>query len=261
MKKTVSIAILSATALIPATNVFAQAPAAEISPLTFNVGVTSDYRYRGLSQSAKEPAFSAGADYAHNSGLYAGAWASTINWVKDAGGNGLVEIDVYGGYKGALAENIGFDVGLLQYYYPANDLKNVAGSKNANTLEAYGAVTYGMFVAKYSHSLSNTFAYPNSKNSGYVDLSATFDLGNGYAVVPHLGYQRIAGSVDGVKNDKFSYADYSVALNKDLNGLIYSATFVGTNFKERNGNHSTYAGSGDKSLSGRGLVVGLKKSF
>jgi uncharacterized protein (TIGR02001 family) len=256
MKKTASVALLTVAALASATSVFSQASLDEPSALSFNAGITSDYRYRGLSQSAKEPAFSAGADYAHQSGLYAGAWVSTINWVKDAGGNGSVEIDLYGGYKGVVTGDIGFDVGLLQYYYPANDLKNAGtGMKNANTLEAYGALTYGPFVAKYSHSTTPLFGVANSKGSGYVDLSANIDLGSGYSAVPHVGYQRVA------KNDASSYLDYSVALNKDLNGLIYSVSFVGTNFKERNNIHSIYPGSGDKSLSGRGMVFALKKAF
>jgi len=254
MKKILLLSVLSLGALSSVTPVSAQTPAAEVSPLSFNVGLTSDYRYRGLSQSAKEPAFSAGADYTHESGVYVGTWFSSINWIKDAGGKGTAEVDLYGGYKGALAGDIGFDVGLLHYYYPANALKD-AGMKNANTLEVYGALTYGPFTAKYSHSTTNLFGVANSKGSGYVDVAANFDLSDGLSVVPHVGYQRVA------KNDTSSYLDYSVALNKDLNGLIYSAALVGTNFKERNGFHSTYSGSGDKSLSGRGLVVSLKKSF
>ena len=254
MKKTVLLSMLSWVALSSVAPLSAQTPAAELSPLSFNVGLTSDYRYRGLSQSAKEPAFSAGADYAHESGLYVGTWVSTIKWVRDAGGQGDAEVDVYAGFKGALTGDVGFDVGMLQYYYPANALKDV-GMKNANTLEVYGALTYGPFTAKYSHSTTNLFGVANSKGSGYVDVAANFDLGDGFSVVPHMGYQRVA------KNDASSYLDYSVALNKDMNGLIYSAALVGTNFKERNGVHSTYAGSGDKSLSGRGLVVSLKKTF
>ncbi len=254
MKKTVLLSLLSLAALSSVAPVSAQTPAVEVSPLSFNVGLTSDYRYRGLSQSAKGPAWSAGVDYAHESGLYVGTWISTIQWVRDAGGKGDAEVDVYGGFKGALTDDIGFDVGVLQYYYPANALKD-AEMKNANTTEVYGALTYGPFTAKYSHSATNLFGYTDSKGSGYLDLAANLDLGDGYSVVPHVGYQRVA------KNDTYSYMDYSVALNKDVNGLIYSAAFVGTNYKERNGVHSTWAGSGDKSLSGRSLVVSLKKSF
>ncbi len=70
---------------------------------SFNAALVSDYRYRGISQTRLQPALQAGADFTHNpSGLYAGAWASTITWTKDAGGGGDVEFDLYGGRRGTL---------------------------------------------------------------------------------------------------------------------------------------------------------------
>ena len=59
------------------------APAAPESTLSFNVGVVTDYRYRGISQSSRNPAVQVGADYAHKSGFYIGAWHSTIQWITD----------------------------------------------------------------------------------------------------------------------------------------------------------------------------------
>ena len=88
------------------------APTIVAAQVSFNVGATSDYRYRGVSQSRLKPAVSAGVDYAAGA-LYVGAWASTIKWVKDGGGDGSVELDLYAGYKGELAKDVGFDVGVL----------------------------------------------------------------------------------------------------------------------------------------------------
>ena len=64
------------------------------------MGVVTDYRYRGISQSRLKPALQGGVDFAHKSGFYLGTWASTIKWIKDAGGDAPVELDLYGGYKG-----------------------------------------------------------------------------------------------------------------------------------------------------------------
>lgn len=188
-----SIAILMTAA---ATTAFAQTKAPEPDyTLSFNVGATTDYRYRGISQTSLKPAVQGGADFAHKNGLYLGTWASTIAWIKDDGktaavnsGNTNLEIDLYGGYKGS-AGSLSYDVGLLQYIYPGNKYVNVGA--NANTLEAYGALIFGPVTAKYSHSLSNTFGFANSKGSYYVDLSASFDLGNGFTLVPHVGRQVI----------------------------------------------------------------------
>jgi uncharacterized protein (TIGR02001 family) len=224
--------------------------AAPESTLSFNAGVVSDYRYRGISQSRLKPAVQGGFDYADKSGFYVGAWGSSIKWIKDSTATaGSLEIDLYGGYKGAVGD-VSYDVGFLRYEYAGNKLGAVGGFANANTTEAYGALTYGLFTAKYSHSLTNTFGNINSKNSYYLDLSATVDLGNGFTLVPHVGRQMINNS------PTYSYNDYSLTLTKDLgNGLSASAMAVGTNAGKL---QYTLV---DKYNGKDGLVVGLKYTF
>ena len=89
-----------------------------------------------------------------------------------------VEIDIYGGYKGSIVEGLSYDVGVLTYQYPSNKLGDIPGFANANTTEIYGALTYGPATLKYSHSVTNLFGFVDSKNSDYLDLSASFDLGS-----------------------------------------------------------------------------------
>lgn len=164
MKKTL-LALLAASAAFTALPALAdEAP----DPLSFNLGAVTEYRYRGIAQSRLKPALQGGADYAAANGFYIGTWASTIKWVKDGGGDGNLEVDVYGGYKTEVASGVTLDVGLLQYVYPSNKL-----NPSANTLEVYGAVTFGVVTAKYSHSTSNLFGFADSKGSGYLDVSAT----------------------------------------------------------------------------------------
>src|ERR1035437_8722893 len=100
--------------------------------VSFNVGLTTDYRYRGISQSRLQPALQGGADYVNNpSGFYAGTWLSTIKWITDTpGGSGNVEWDLYAGKKGNITETISYDVGVLSYVYVSNGLPT-----NANTTE------------------------------------------------------------------------------------------------------------------------------
>jgi uncharacterized protein (TIGR02001 family) len=232
------------------------APAEPESTLSYNVGAVTDYRYRGISQSRLKPALQGGVDYADKSGFYVGAWGSSIQWIKDTGTTvgvggikGPVEIDLYGGYKGAVGD-VPYDVGFLRYEYSGNNLAKVNGFANANTNEVYGAVTYGVVTAKYSHAISNLFGNPNSKNSYYVDLSANFDLGNGFTLVPHYGYQKVKNVVGA------SYSDYALTLNKDLgNGLTASAALVGTN-----ANKPFYT-LVNKYNGKSGAVLGLKYSF
>ena len=234
---------------------FAQTKAAEPDyTLSYNVGVVSDYRYRGISQTARKPALQGGADFAHKSGFYVGTWASTIRWIKDTppADRGSVEVDIYGGYKRAINDTFSFDVGGLQYWYVNNNYKNATGT-NANTFELYGAISAGPATLKYSHALTDLFGTPNSEGSGYLDLSATFDLGNGFSVVPHVGAQKI-------KNFG-TYVDYSVTGNKDFDGMVLSLGVVGTNWKDHFGFPYTLPGSGTKDLGKAGVVVGLKKTF
>jgi len=243
--KNILVPSLLTLSLLSVTGV-AQAQAAE-STLSFNAGVVSDYRYRGISQSRLEPALQGGVDYADKSGFYVGAWGSTIKWIKDAGGDAPVELDLYGGYKGA-AGGLAYDVGFLRYEFSGNKLR-----PNANTNEIYGAVTYGIFTAKYSHALSNLFGFSASKNSGYLDLSATIDLGSGYSLVPHVGHQ----SVKGAGNSKYAYTDYALTLAKDLgNGLTATAALIGTDAEK-----GAYVSPAGKQLGKTGAVVGLKYTF
>lgn len=195
-------------------------PSVSYAQFSGNVSLTSDYRYRGISQTRLKPALQGGVDYALPAGFYVGAWASTIKWIKDIpGGDSSVEIDLYGGYKGEIVKDVAFDVGVLTYQYPSNSL-----NPSANTTELYGAVTYGPLTAKYSHAVTNTFGNPDSKNSFYFDVSASFDVGSGVMLSPHVGYQKIKGP----NEEPGSYTDYALTVSKDFSGFLLSAAIVGT---------------------------------
>jgi uncharacterized protein (TIGR02001 family) len=174
--------------LLAALSGAAQAQAEAPQPdhtLSFNAAAVTDYRYRGISQTRLKPAIQAGADFSHRSGFYAGAWASSIRWIADAGGDADAELDLYGGYKTSLG-GLGLDVGVLRYLYPGSSL-----AVNPDTTEIYAAGTWGPATLKYSHALTNLFGFADSRNSYYVDLSATFGTGVwGLMVTPHIGTTR-----------------------------------------------------------------------
>ena len=89
-----------------------------------NVGLYSDYIFRGYTQTQNEPAIQGGFDVEHSSGLYAGTWASNVDWTTagDYMDKNSVEIDVYAGWAGDLGfYDLGFDIGVLQFFYPGND--------------------------------------------------------------------------------------------------------------------------------------------
>ncbi len=231
--------------------------------LSYNVGVVTDYRFRGLTQTNYNPALQGGVDFAHKSGFYLGAWGSNVSWVREFNGasNGNIEIDLYGGFKGEIANGFGFDIGLITYQYPGND-SGAAGTpgaglySNASTSEFYAALSYAMFTLKYSQSLGDFLGNLNSSGSRYWDLSANFDLGNGFTLTPHIGRQTIPNIAGNVGD----YSDYALSLSKDFgNGLILTGAVVGT---DANQPFYTNTFNGATGFIGKnGAYLGLKYSF
>lgn len=249
-----SLTVLS-VALI-ASGAFAQtaAPAPEPeSTLSFNIGAVSDYRFRGIAQTSFKPALQGGVDFAHKSGAYVGAWTSNINWIKDYVGatDGSLEVDLYGGYKGEIAKDFTFDVGVITYQYPGNTADKVL--VNANTTEVYGALTFSIVTAKYSQSTGNFIANPNSQGSRYFELAAAIDLGNGFSLTPHIGRQTIPNQTDNAGD----YTDWSLTLGKDFgNGLSASLAAIGTDAKD-----AFYKVAGFDNLGKNAVTVGVKYTF
>jgi uncharacterized protein (TIGR02001 family) len=252
MEKTMNLKSKLVLALL-ATSSAAFAQTAPAAPeVTYNVGAVSQYRYRGIAQTKGDPALQGGVDYANANGFYLGAWGSTIKWIKDSGSDakGPVELDLYGGYKFEAA-GVAYDVGYLRYEYVNNTYSKVSGV-SANTDEVYGAATYGVVTAKYSYAFSDLFGAANSKGSSYFDLSANFDLGNGYTLTPHAGRQLI-------KNSTNSYSDFALTLGKDLgDGLSASVSAISTTAKH-NTNYTSAATS--YGTAKNAVVVGVKYAF
>lgn len=228
--------------------------AADSAPtsLSFNAAVTSDYRYRGMSQTRLQPALQGGADLVDNaSQWYAGAWASTITWTGDAGGGGHVELDLYGGKRGQLTSDIGYDAGVLSYVYPGNGLAHVAGFANANTTELYGQLSMGAASIKYSQALTNLFGFVDSHRSGYLDLAFNPALGNGVVLNLHLGHQNVAN------NSQASYSDWKVGLTGDIGPVTAALAAIGTDAGK-----AAYASPANGKFLGKtALVLTISKTF
>ena len=219
MKKLLLAATLGVAFAAPA---FADEPAGPHS-FTGNVSIGSDYVFRGISQTNEKPTLQGGFDYAHSGGFYAGVWGSNISWLSDLGGgiSSSVELDVYGGYKGAIAEDLGYDIGLLRYEYPGS---YPSGFTSANTTEIYGALSWKMLTLKYSRSMTNLFGFDDSKGSGYLELNGSFDLGDGWGLAAHVGKQKVR------HNSAADYTDYKLGITKAMGpgtlALAYTDTDI-----------------------------------
>lgn len=257
--------------------------AEEASPLSFNVGVVSDYLFRGVSQTHGKPAIQGGVDYAFSNGLYVGAWASSITWVDDAYGKGNLEVDLYGGYKGTIAEDLGYDIGLIAYNYPGHGGAIRGVNANPNTTEAYVALTYKWLTVKYSNAISSHFigwqggpAFNKStRGSDYLELNASYDLGDGWGIAGHVGHQKVKNFSNAVYKSA-DYTDWAIGVTKDVGfgvaGLTYSDTSSNGSCNSAGGtnpycwgNNNFVAGAGSTSgfrdVSKGQVVLSFKKTF
>lgn len=228
----------------------APAAAEPASPHTFtyNMGLYSQYIFRGLTQTSQRPAIQGGMDYSHSSGLYAGVWGSNISWLEDGGvyQNSSLEFDIYGGYASTIGDTgLGYNVGVLQYIYPG-DMVNPA-FRNAETTEVYGALSYKWLQAKVSVVASNgAFGLKDADGSYYAELNANYPIGeSGYTVNAHVGRQDFSGKTNGAKNDLGSYTDYKLGLTKSFsNGVNVGGYYTDTNGRDSFYGDALYAGGG-----------------
>lgn len=240
MKRLISGTPVAITLALAFASAHAQEAATPDTSLTFNAAGVSDYRYRGISQTRLQPALQGGADWTDNrNGFYVGAWASTIKWTKDAGGDGSIEIDVYAGKRGDIGGGFTYDVGVLGYAYPSNDLH-----PSADTLEVYGQVGYGPATLKYSHAATNLFGFADSKNSGYLDAALNQDVGGGFVLNLHAGRQTIRNHASA------EYTDWKAGVTKDFGVASVALAYVGTNADK-----GAYASPVNGKFTGRDAVV------
>lgn len=209
--------IAAAAALVASGSAFAG--------VTGNVGVFSDYVFRGVTQTVGEPTVQGGVDYSHASGFYAGTWASNVSFAS------TYEVDFYGGYAGK-AGALGYDVGVILYHY----------NKDADTIEYYGGLSYSSFSTKlyYSDDVADS-----GESNFYLTASYAFALSETLALTPQVGYT--FGDASDAAGDEV--VDFSLTLAKTLDGgLTFSLAFTGTD--------SDISPNSDETV-----VVGLKKAF
>ncbi len=272
LKKTI-IAGLVAGAFAPVLASAADSP----HTLTGNVGVYSQYIFRGLTQTNGDPALQGGFDYSHSSGFYLGTWMSNISWLTDSPtatgySSSSLEMDFYGGYKGSFGGDFGFDVGLLQYYYPGTKNTSAvafpAGIDSADTLELYGALSWKWLSGKLSYSLNDeTFGVKDSDGTYYFDLSANFPVTDKLTLIAHYGVQKFTGNggltcTGGTGNDACaSYDDWKIGASYALpQGFTLGGYFTGTDMTSAQ--KSFYTNGSDSKWVGKDAVtLYLSKSF
>lgn len=223
-----------------------------------SVALTTDYLFRGVSQTNQKPAVQAGIEYAHDSGFYVGAWGSNVSWLSDTVVVGddisnSLELDAYLGYRGKAGELFSYDVGVLTYYYPGSF---PSGFNSPNTTEVYlgGTLAPSETVSiglKYSYAVTDLFGYADSDGSGYLDANLNWTFQPGWTLNLHGGKQWIES------NKAFEYTDWKLGVTKSFdNGFSVAAAYSDTDAEK-----ALYTNAHNNFLADSAFTLTVSKAF
>jgi uncharacterized protein (TIGR02001 family) len=260
-------ATLSSGAVMAADPAPAEIPAITITP---NIGIVSDYLFRGISQNNKQAALQGGIDVAFKEGFYVGTWASQVSkWTAGPKGDGY-ELDLYGGYKTEVS-GVGVDVGVITYNYPGSKSGDENGLNYfANTQEAYVGLAYGPATFKTSYVLgknyfASTLDGKSARGTIYYDLTLAQEIAPKLTASVHAGYTSYKESARSSVAGDFSYSDYNVGLTYDYEGFLLGAKYYFNNTKADTENYASATGSaygnGKANLYKNTLVFSVLKAF
>ncbi|WOX07204.1 TorF family putative porin [Microbulbifer pacificus] len=183
--------------------------------LSANLGVVSDYKFRGVSQSDTGPAIQGGVDLDMGNGFYLGTWASQVDFAYGTDETDF-EQDFYGGYSGETAGGMGYDVGYIYYAYHGS-------SQDEDYQEVYGSVSFGDLSLGFAY--SDDYWY-QAGEFVYLNAGYSFSLANDITLDLSAGLNLFDEEIFLSESD--SYIDYSVSIGKEFGGLALSASLVGT---------------------------------
>ncbi len=174
--------------------------------LSANIGATSNYVWRGVTQTDDDAAFSGGLDYAHESGFYVGTWASNVEFGDDT----TAEVDLYGGFANEVS-GVGYDVGVIYYAYPGGD--------DLNFTEIYGSLSFGPVTAGINYIVDSevadtTVTKPSSMATSTTTSVPAIDIAPTWTVGGTVGYFDFDD--DGVATTDTSYAHYQLDVGKSV---------------------------------------------
>jgi uncharacterized protein (TIGR02001 family) len=221
LKKTLLSAALASTLITAAT----VASADDAWTTSANVALTTDYKFRGISQSDESPALQGGFDVNHESGFYVGAWASSVDFDTNGPGyDGSLELDYYLGYGSDIgATDFSFDVGVMAYTYPGDN------GDDGNYNEVYGSIawkdlTVGAVYSDDYYAETGDFTYVYAEYSYGLPWELSLDL--------HVGYNMIDEGEGFLSSDEDAYTDYSVSVSRDFMSFNFAVSYAGTDLDD-----------------------------
>ena len=199
-KRTGMVAIWAGVAL--AGSVALTIPQSAQAEISANIGVVSNYFFRGLSESDGGAAVQGGLDFEAESGFYIGTWASNVEF----GDGTSYELDLYLGFAQELDNGLGYDFGYLYYAYP-----DAPGS--ANFGEIYGELSYSLF------SVGAAYVVNDSTDSALVTGDLYYYAGIDVPLASEFSLGFLVGRTAFDDSAAENYTHYTASLGKDTDGL------------------------------------------
>ena len=174
-----------------------------------NISATSNYVWRGVSQTDDSAAVSGGLDYAHEAGFYAGTWASNVDFDDDT----TAEVDFYGGFANELDMGLGYDLGVIYYAYPgAND--------DLDFTEIYASLSYSYFSAGIAYTVDKEDDDADT-NDVYYHVGASFDVAPTWTLGGTVGYY------DFDEGDSYTHGQIDIGKSAgDLGDFTFSVSLA-----------------------------------
>jgi uncharacterized protein (TIGR02001 family) len=222
MKMTkLSTALLAGGFLVAGMAASAEEAASPVS-VTGSFAITTDYLYRGISQTSGAPAIQGAMTVSHESGLYAAVWGSSINFASG------LELDPSIGFAGKAGE-VGYDVGVLLYGYP-HSTQAEAGGPEFDFLEYYASVSYAGAKLGVAYA-PDFFGETGESIYGFLDYGTTV---GGVGLVAHVGLNLLDDQYYGATGllGEDSYIDYKVGVNKTLQGVTFEVAYMGSDLDD-----------------------------
>jgi uncharacterized protein (TIGR02001 family) len=212
---------LAAMTLFALTGVAAAHADDHAPSVTGNLAVTSDYMFRGLTQTWGHPAIQGGADYTRPDGFAAGFWGSSISERSYPGG--AMELDLYASYGQTIDSEWSWRMGVYGYVYPGANLDQAGlPARSLDTAEANAALTWKQVTVKYNRALTDYFGVDaeqgytgDSKGTTYLQLDASLPLAEAWSLALHAGHTHYTAALatalaTGARSP--SYSDFGATL-------------------------------------------------
>ncbi|MBA6413296.1 hypothetical protein H2508_09260 [Parahaliea sp. F7430] len=209
-----------------------------------NISLTSDYRFRGISQSNKSSALQGGFDVVFEPGFYVGIWGSTVDFDSNEGFDGSLELDYYAGWSMETASAVGLDLGYIYYDYPGDE------GAEGDYQELYAKVSYKDVTLGINYS-DDYYASSDELLYYYADYSLS--LNEIWSLDIHLGYSELQRGGGFLATTEDSYMDYSLAVTASLMEVDWTLAYVGSDLEQEEVFDTDW---GDDSL-----VFSVSKSF